>query len=132
MSKQVLEITLKKIGDKLIPRSKLDAEKYKLFIRGLKNEDIVKMLLESEAEDRTLGQLAKVHICIQELAKEQGCSAAEMKKIIKRECGMSKKDATGKEIFESFGKCSKERLSDVIDVIVTTGQFLNINFEGLR
>lgn len=121
MSKQVLSIQFIVKDGKLAPRNDLMKEQYKIFLASMQNGDIIDCVMELVSPTNTKAQLAKIHACINELAKEQGCSAAEMKMQIKDRAGLSDK---------SFADCSKEQLSEVIETILEIGRFLNINFQG--
>lgn len=121
MSKQVLSIQFVVKDSRLVPRNELAKEKYKLFVASIGPDDIVDCVMELISPTNTKAQLAKIHACINELAKEQGCSAIDMKNQVKKHCGLNDK---------SFKDCSKEQLSDVIESILEIGRFLNINFQG--
>lgn len=121
MSKQVLSIQFILKDGKLFPRNKLMREQYKIFMSSIQETDIIDCVMEIVTPDNTKAQLAKIHACINELAKEQGCSAAEMKVQIKERAGLENK---------SFADCSKAQLSEVIETILEIGRFLNINFQG--
>lgn len=129
MSQQVLTINLKRQGDKLVISNDLMQEQYRIFVASLKKGDEVEALFEVKTKDNTKAQLAKIHVCINEMATEQGESKAEMKRIVKRECGMAYTE-NGVEKFQSFADCSKDDLSDVIETVIQMGRFMNINFEG--
>lgn len=121
MSKQVLSIQFVLKDGKLTPRDELAKEKYKMFMANVQETDIVDCVMEVVSPTNTKAQLAKIHACINELAKEQGCSAIDMKVQIKDRCGLKDK---------SFKDCSKDQLSEVIESILEIGRFLNINFQG--
>ena len=121
MSKQVLSIQFNVKEGKLVPRNDLMKEQYKIFLSQIQNGDIVDCVMELVSPTNTKAQLAKIHACINELAKEQGCSPAEMKIQVKDRSGLADK---------SFADCSKEQLSEVIETILEIGRFLNINFQG--
>jgi hypothetical protein len=121
MSKQVLSIQFNVKEGKLVPRNDLMKEQYKIFLSQMQNGDIVDCVMELVSPTNTKAQLAKIHACINELAKEQGCSPAEMKIQVKDRSGLADK---------SFADCSKEQLSEVIETILEIGRFLNINFQG--
>lgn len=121
MSKQVLTIQFNVKDGKLVPRNDLMKEQYKIFLSQIQNGDIVDCVMELVSPTNTKAQLAKIHACINELAKEQGCSPAEMKIQVKDRSGLADK---------SFADCSKEQLSEVIETILEIGRFLNINFQG--
>jgi len=127
--KQVVNITLVKKNGKLVPKSLLAKEQYRIFISGLTDGEQVEALFELKGVDGTKAQLAKIHTSISEMAKEQGHSVLEMKNIVKKECGYKVDD---KGEYESFAGKSKSDLSQVIDTIITMGQFMNINFQNLK
>lgn len=129
--KAVANIKLIKKRGKLVPETELAKEQYRLFIANLSEGASVNALFELKEDDGTHSQLGKIHIMIKEMANEQGETVAEMKKTVKRECGMAYKE-NGKEKFESFGKCSKKELSNVIESIIQMGRFLNIEFTNLE
>jgi len=121
MSKQVLSIQFIVKDGKLVARNELMKEQQKIFLSSVQNGDIIDCVMELVSPTNTKAQLAKIHACINELAKEQGCSPAEMKIQIKDRAGLKDK---------SFADCSKEQLSEVIETILEIGRFLNINFQG--
>ena len=121
MPKQVLSIQFNVKDGKLVPRNDLMKEQYKIFLSQIQNGDIVDCVMELVSPTNTKAQLAKIHACINELAKEQGCSPAEMKVQVKDRSGLADK---------SFADCYKEQLSEVIETILEIGRFLNINFQG--
>jgi len=128
---QILKITLKKEGDKLIIPNKLDEERYKLFINSLDQDNEVEVLFELKKEDNTKSQLAKIHVCIKIMADEQGSSVRDMKQQVKNECGMSYMDEKQNKVYESFAKCSKKELSNVIETCIQMARFMNINLNHL-
>jgi len=131
MSKQVLAITLNKKDGQLVMPNALSKEKYKIFLASLQEGDKVEALFELRTEDNTKAQLAKIHVCIAEIASEQGDDNISVKQELKRKCGMSYTDENGKEQFQSFAQCSKDELSDVIEVIIQMGNFLNMNLDPI-
>lgn len=131
MSKQVLGITLIKKEGQLVMPDVLSKEKYKIFLASLNEGDKVETLFELKTEDNTKAQLAKIHVCIAEIAKEQGDDNLSVKNDLKHRCGMSFKDEEGKLKYQSFGQCSKDELSDIIEVIIQMGEFLNMNLDPI-
>jgi len=129
---QVVSIRMKKKDGKLVIESKLATEQYRIFLMALKEGEKVDALFEVKTEDNTKAQLAKIHVCIKEMADEQGHSVIEMKKLVKTECGMSYKNEKGKDVYESFGKCSKKELSNVIETIIQMGRFMGMTFGTLE
>lgn len=131
MSDPVLSIKFKKKDGKLILATPLEKERYRIFIAQLPEDGEVDAVMEFKSKTNTKAQLAKIHAMIKEIASEQGETPAEVKKLVKRDCGMAYHE-DGKEIFQSFADCSKQDLSDVIEVIIQMGRHLNLNLEGLR
>lgn len=105
--------------------------KYDLFLKTLEVGQTAGVFIESNKDDGTLDQLAKIHVCIRELAKEIGYTFEEMKLEIKKQSGMcfitTVKDE--KVLFcKSLGDASKEELSLVMDSVVEIGDTVGINF----
>jgi hypothetical protein len=125
----ILNIKLIKKGGKLVPNSLLAREQYKMYLKTLKEGDEVTALFESSKNDGTKAQLAKIHICVSEMAKEQGHTVKEMKDLVKKECGF---DIIKPGEYESFKGKSKEDLSQVIETIIQMGLFMGINFEQMK
>jgi len=131
MSQQVLAITLIKKDGQLVMPNALSKEKYKIFLASLSDGDKVEALFELKTEDNTKAQLAKIHVCIAEIASEQGDDKISVKQELKRRCGMAYKDENGKEKFQSFAGCSKDELSDAIEILIQMGNFLNMNLDPI-
>lgn len=115
-------------GDTLVPRG--DDTKYKAFLKTLEQEQSVEVFLESNPDDGTLTQIAKIKVCIRELAKEVGETFEEMQAQVKRASGLCiVKTIEGERylICKSFGDCSKEELSMTIETIIEMGDRLNMN-----
>ena len=111
--------------------NELSKEKYKIFLASINEGDKVDTLFEVKTEDNTKSQLAKIHVCIAEIASEQGDDKISVKNDLKHRCGMSFKDENGVMRYQSFGQCSKDELSDVIEVIIQMGNFLNMNLDPI-
>lgn len=104
---------------------------YRMFINGLEEDQKVEIFMEANVDDGTIPQLAKVHVCIRELAKELGYSFEDMKLEIKRQAGLCiKKDFAGEKfmICKSFGDCSKDELALAVEAIIEIGDTVGINF----
>lgn len=128
--KQVLNVTFKKQGKKLVMTSELSKEQYKLFLSSLKDDDVVEALFELRTMDNTKSQLAKIHVMLKIMADEQGYTAREMKDLIKEECNMYYVQQ-GHKVYTSFSQCDKDDLSNIIEIIIQRANFLNINLQGL-
>jgi hypothetical protein len=115
-------------GKSLVPRG--DATKYDAFLKTLEQEQSVEVFLESNPDDGTLTQIAKIKVCIRELAKEVGETFEEMQVQVKRSSGLCVAKKIGGDnylICKSFGDCSKEELSMAIETIIAMGDNLNMN-----
>jgi len=109
---------IKKDG-KLVFAHPQDKLAYEIFVEKLKEGDKVDMFIEVSNPDHSKAQLAKVHACIRELAKESGYTFEEMKLIVKEHAGLAGK---------SFGDCSKSDLMLAIEACIQIGsENYNIN-----
>ena len=99
---------------------------YKLFLDKLQEGQEVEVFMGLTSDNGSLAQLAKVHACIRELAKESGYTFDEMKFIIKQHSGLCY-DGGGAEYCKSFKDCSKEELAMAIESAIELGRDLNIN-----
>ena len=122
-------ITFTKKDGALVPASEKDMGKLKLFNIGVKEGENVDVYLSvATPSDKTLGQLAKVHALIRELASYTGHTFDEIKDEIKRKAGLyvvtgSRSD----EKFKSFAECSKDELSKAIETCIEIGHMLGYN-----
>lgn len=105
-------------------KSKLN---YQIFLDKLADGQQVEVFMGLTSDDGSIAQLAKVHACIRELAKESGYTFDEMKKIIKQHAGLCY-DAGDAEYCKSFGDCSKMELALAIEACVQIGREFNISF----
>ena len=111
---------IKKDG-KLVYDSPQDKLAYEIFLDKIPEEQKVEMYLDLASGDKSAAQLAKVHACIRELAKEAGNTFEEMKKIIKTEAGLGNK---------SFADCSKNELMLAIEACIDLGKnYFNLNLQ---
>lgn len=105
-------------------KSKLN---YQIFLDKLADGQQVEVFMGLTSDDGSVAQLAKVHACIRELAKESGYTFDEMKTIIKQHSGLCY-DAGDAEYCKSFGDCSKMELALAIEACVQIGKEFNISF----
>ena len=123
-------ITIKVIinGTEIIPASKKDAGKLKLFTMGTtKEQEIEAYITVLDNKDKTAGQLAKAHALIREIANSTGHTFEEIKLIIKEKTGLYiLATSTTPESIKSFGDCSKEEMSRVIEECIELGHDLGI------
>ena len=133
MSKQkdnMFTSTLQKVEDKLVYASVADERLYKLFVEHLVPGQTVEVFFDANKDDGTLAQLAKIHKCIREIAKETGNDFEDIKDLIKVRSGFCfKKNVDGEIITKckSFGKASKEDLGFVIEALISLGDVVNVN-----
>jgi hypothetical protein len=99
---------------------------YQLFLDKLQDGQEVEVFIGLTSDNGSLAQLAKVHACIRELAKECGYTFDEMKFIVKKHSGLCY-DGGGAEYCKSFKDCSKEELAMAIESAIELGRDLNIN-----
>jgi hypothetical protein len=106
------------------PKDKLA---YELFIAKIPEGQKVEMYIDLANADHSKAQLAKVHACIRELAKESGYTFEEMKTIIKIEAGLCF-ETDGLTECKSFVDCSKDELMLAIEACLQIGrENYNIN-----
>jgi hypothetical protein len=92
---------------------------YMIYADKLVEGQVVEMYLDLADADHSKAQLAKVHACIRELAKESGYTFEEMKDLIKDASGLAGK---------SFAEASKDQLMLAIEACIHIGrENYNIN-----
>jgi len=99
---------------------------YQLFLDKLQEGQEVEVFMGLTSDNGSLAQLAKIHACIRELAKESGYTFEEMKFIVKKHSGLCY-DGGGAEYCKSFKECSKDELAMAIESAIEIGRDLNIN-----
>jgi len=114
---------VKKEG-KLVYYKDGSSKDYERFVKTIEENQFVDVFFEACKDDGTLTQLAKVHVCLRELAKEVGHSIVELKIIINQRAGLSYID----EHKKSWSICSKDELSLVIQTIIEIGDTVGIDF----
>lgn len=88
----------------------------------LKEGQSVEQMISFGLEDGLLSQISKVHAMIRDIAKETGNTFQATKVDIKKQYGII---TLGGEL-KSFGDCSFQELSDVIQHCIELGDFLGI------
>jgi len=127
----IVSVKLVKRHGKLIYLNKGMEAIHKEFINSMAEGQVVEVFFEAYKDDGTKLQLAKIHACIRKLANEIGFTFEEMKLEIKRRSGLAHGDLSSSNGYvKSFGDCSLEELSLVIQTIIEAGDFVNINFRG--
>jgi hypothetical protein len=120
----------KQVDEKLVYISEAEEKLYRLFVKNLALGQTVDVFFDANKDDGTLAQLAKIHKCIREIAKETGNDFEDIKDLIKVRSGLCfKKNIDGEIITKckSFAKASKEDLGFVIEALITLGDLCNIN-----
>ena len=123
--------SLKKVDGKLVYFKPSDNQLYKLFVDSLAEGQTVEVFFDANIDDGTLAQLAKIHKCIREIAKETGAGFEETKKLIAKKAGFRfEKEVDGKveEYYKSFAIASKAELNSVIEAIIEVSDLLGLNF----
>ena len=122
--------TLQRVGDRLVYASATDEKIYKLFVENLAEGQTVEVFFDANKDDGTLAQIAKIHKCIREIAKETGIDFEDIKDLIKVRSGFCfKKNVDGEIITKckSFAKASKEDLGFVIEALIKLGDLVSVN-----
>ena len=104
---------------------------YKMFIAGLEEGQKLEIFMEANEDTGTLAQLAKVHVCLRELAKETGSNFEDMKFVMKKKSGLCFITTHNNEkvlYCKSLSDCSKEELGLLLEAIIEAGDTVNINF----
>jgi len=132
MSKNAIFSTiLKKFGDKLIYVKGAEEILYREFVDKLEEGHLIQVFFDASKDDGTLAQIAKIKVCIRELAKELGNTFEDTELDIKKASGLCIiKEMDGEKfmIVRSFGDCSVDDLSLAIQTIIQRGDFVGINF----
>ena len=122
---------LKKENGKLVHVTNSGKEMYKNFVDMMQEGQTVNMFMDTNVDNGTLPQIAKIHACIREISLETGNSPDKIKKLIKDTCGLVEDKVGEKEKkYKSFAICSKEELERAINEIISLGDFLQLNFRG--
>jgi hypothetical protein len=110
---------LVKRNGKLVYATPQDKLAYELFVEKLPEGQKVEIYIDLADADHSKAQLAKVHACIRELAKESGYTFDEMKNLVKDSSGLKDK---------SFADCSKDELMLAIEASIEIGKkYYNLN-----
>jgi hypothetical protein len=123
-----INLVLKK--GKLVPKTQADKLKYQMYLRTLIEGTEVLGLFEAKGPEKTNAQLAKIHVCIKQIADFKGCAPLEFKNELKEMAGITSMDEEGNKILKSFKDCSKEELSAVIEQLIQVSIFLELNLEN--
>jgi hypothetical protein len=124
---QNITVRFDKRSGVLKPLTSSDAAKYFEFKKGLAEGEIVELYITKidNEDDKTSGQLAKVHAMIRDLARETGHTFEEMKEAVKEKAGLI--NPASKE-YKSFADCDKKELSDAIQMCIEIGNIVGYYF----
>lgn len=117
---------IKKEGQ-LVPASDRDAGALKLFNMSIKDGETIEVYLtKTDGKDKTMGQLAKIHSMIRQIASFTGNDFDDIKDEVKRKAGLYKVTGTEEHQTElkSFAQCSKDELSTAIEMCVQLGHLV--------
>jgi hypothetical protein len=126
MSKQNLFSNLTKKNGKLEYNIKAQEKIYNTFVDDLPEGSKVEIFVSVSGDNGTNAQIAKIHVMIRQLANDIGYSFGEMKLQIKRKAGLCF-NKNGEEYCKSFGDCSRDELSSVIQEIIELGDDVGSN-----
>jgi hypothetical protein len=119
-------ITFVKVGRQLVPLNPSDGlllEQFTLQVEEGTRVELYLTQLENEQE-KTLGQLAKVHADCRELSRVTGHTLTEIKDMVKEKAGLYLVTGAGLKQLKSFAVCSKEELGLAIETCGEIGQLL--------
>lgn len=105
--------------------------KYQEFLKNLEPGQTVEIFMEANESDGTLAQLAKIHACIRQFAKDTGDTPQAVKFEVKKRsslCFITEYEGEKVLFCKSLGDCSKDELGLVLKVIIEMGEFVGINF----
>lgn len=117
---------IKKDGQ-LVPASDKDAGALKLFNMAIKDGDVIEVYLtKTDGNQKTVGQLAKIHKMIRDLANFTGNDFDDLKDEVKRRAGLYVIKGTEEKDTElkSFADCSKDEISAAIEICVQLGHLV--------
>ena len=124
----MLTVKLIKKDGKLIYPDDISKLAYQIFVDKIPEGQKLEMYIGLANADRSIAQLAKVHACIRELAKESGYTFEEMKHLIKERSGLCYETETT-VICKSFADCSKDEIALAIEACMEIGRELNVNLQ---
>jgi hypothetical protein len=107
-------VNFEKKDGKLYITDKGELSRYEQFKHGLEDGQKIEAYFDILHDDGSLGQLAKLHAMIRDLAFQSGNTFQDMKLYVKDEAGLCiTRSLKGKEFIEckSFGDCSRKELS---------------------
>lgn len=126
-----VEVKLVKKDGKVSFKDTTYEKLYQLMLKEIPEGSHVCAMFEVSSQDGSMGQLAKLHASIRQLALHLGYDFEDMKDYIKYISGfVTTKIIEGKTITrtKSFADCSKEELSFAIQMCIQFGNKVNCPF----
>ena len=123
-----VEVHLVKKDGKFSYSKTSDEALYKRMMSETPEDAKITAMFEISSQDGTMGQLAKLHASIRQLALHLGYDFEDMKTYIKHISGfVTTKMIEGKQItrIKSFADCSKEELAFAIQTCINFGNTVN-------
>lgn len=121
MQNLILKLKIDEHGN-LVPANEIEDAKFKNFKMSIKSVDTLDSFITViDGNARTLGQMAKVHVLMKELASETGHTLDEIKSYVKERAGLVEIDEEGHKVLKSFAKCDKSELSSAIQECIIIG-----------
>lgn len=123
MENKLLITKLIKKNGRLVFKNASDQSLFAHLASQMKEGQVVTQMTDFENSDALLSQISKVHAMIREISKETGDTFQATKVTIKKQCGLV---TLGGEL-KSFADCNFQEMSDVIQHLIETGDFIGIN-----
>lgn len=118
-------VQFEKKDGRLMITSQGELVRYEDFKKHLEEGQKIEAFFDIIQDDGSLGQLAKVHAMIRDLANHTGNSFEDMKLLVKEKAGLCvTRTVQGKEFFycKSFGDCSRKDLTLAIEACHRIGE----------
>lgn len=117
-------ITLKAKIDKL---GKLSFSKeQKSFMNVFLSDNVEKdidITIELATSEKSLAQLAKIHVCLKTLSDKTGYDVSSLKDMLKSRAELFNPEGD----FKSLRDCSKVELNNIINEAISLGDFVGLN-----
>jgi len=113
-----------KRNGKVIFKSPKDLTLFNELCEGLREGQVIDVMIDFSSDNGSLGQIAKLKAGIRKIADETGETFINAQNEVKKQSGLY--DELSKE-YKSFGNCSKEELSSAIQIMIEIGKFINVD-----
>ena len=111
---------IKQSGKLVYPNDKSKLN-YQIFLDKIPEGQEIEVFMGPVSETASVAQIAKVHACIRELAKESGYNFNEMKTLVKEQAGLCY-NAEHADVCKSFADCTKDELALAIEACIAIGR----------